>query len=75
MKRARSQTSSADMSPGIENEGFTDGDVVNGSFAPQLDLNGDVSHVTVVGAGPSGLMLAYVLFLTLIRGRSLTYNG
>lgn len=68
MKRAHSQTSSTttvespeNMSPGIEDEGFSDGGAVldrTSTFGPTMDVDEDASHVTVIGAGPAGLMLA-----------------
>jgi NADPH-dependent 2,4-dienoyl-CoA reductase/sulfur reductase-like enzyme len=59
MKRARSETPS-DMSPGVVNEDYFDAVSHNGALTPGLAAEDDVSHVTVVGAGPAGLMLAYV---------------
>ncbi len=45
------------MSPGMDNEGFRDEVMTNGiDSGSESDEN--ISHVTVVGAGPAGLMLA-----------------
>lgn len=53
MKRSRAQ-SSPKMSPGANNEGFS----VNGG---DRTVDGpEVEAVTIVGAGPAGLMLGYV---------------
>jgi NADPH-dependent 2,4-dienoyl-CoA reductase/sulfur reductase-like enzyme len=58
MKRVRSQVSSSpEMSPGVEGEGFD-------ARVPLRNGNGahdDVENVVIAGAGPAGLMLAYVL--------------
>jgi hypothetical protein len=52
MKRSRAQLSPT-MSPGASNEGFN----VNGTHPT---TNGpDAEAVTIVGAGPAGLMLGY----------------
>lgn len=52
MKRSRAQLSPT-MSPGANNEGFN----ANGGH---LAANGlDAEAVTIVGAGPAGLMLGY----------------
>lgn len=63
MKRSRSQVS-REMSPGANEEGFPSR-VENEEMVGVEELhglgrdNGD-NHVTVVGAGPAGLMLAFV---------------
>jgi NADPH-dependent 2,4-dienoyl-CoA reductase/sulfur reductase-like enzyme len=52
MKRGRSQLSSSpEMSPGVEGEGF-DARTSNGILKEQIE------DVVVSGAGPAGLMLA-----------------
>ena len=45
------------MSPGMDNEGFRDEPMTNGIDSAS-DSPESGSHVTVVGAGPAGLMLA-----------------
>lgn len=52
MKRSRAQLS-PNMSPGASNEGFS----VDGGPLPTNDF--DTEAVTIVGAGPAGLMLGY----------------
>lgn len=54
MKRSRAQVSPT-MSPGASNEGFD----ANGDHLTANSLAAEV--VTIVGAGPAGLMLGYVL--------------
>lgn len=45
------------MSPGMDNEGFRDEPMQNGVDSASESGEND-SHVTVIGAGPAGLMLA-----------------
>ena len=64
MKRSRSQVSQ-EMSPSANEEGFlhkSHNDEVSGLEATNGARGEDISsHVIVTGAGPAGLMLAYVL--------------
>jgi NADPH-dependent 2,4-dienoyl-CoA reductase/sulfur reductase-like enzyme len=57
MKRTRS-TRSLEMTPGKNNEGFSDASMQNGTSDTHPFTNDDHNHVIVVGAGPAGLMLA-----------------
>jgi NADPH-dependent 2,4-dienoyl-CoA reductase/sulfur reductase-like enzyme len=57
MKRTRS-TRSLEMAPGKNNEGFHDASMQNGTSDAHSVTKDDMNHVTVVGAGPAGLMLA-----------------
>lgn len=48
------------MSPGMDNEGFRDEPVVNGTNGvhPEDLMSTEENHVVIIGAGPAGLMLA-----------------
>jgi hypothetical protein len=64
MKRSRSQLS-REMSPGVNDEGFSSRAENEGMLGVE-QRNGSgkdngLQHVIVAGAGPAGLMLAYVI--------------
>lgn len=64
MKRSRSQVS-REMSPSIDGEGFPlkaeNNEILGLKETNGAPSNNGVGHVTVIGAGPAGLMLAYVV--------------
>ena len=61
MKRPRTEES-AELAPGENHGGSVDVKMVNGGHDPESKpAKETTNHVVVVGAGPGGLMLAYVL--------------